>query len=96
MSDRLLVHPTSRHPTDLELEASLRLAAALLSRRATRDFASTVVEGPVESHNVDRLEFLVGRIAEECGLEGSLHLHAQSYSVRFSLPAQHWWEHLHN
>ena len=32
------------------------------------------------------LELLVSRIAAECGLEGSLHLHAQSYSVRFSHP----------
>jgi hypothetical protein len=86
MSDWLFPPPTSRHPTDLELEAPLRTAAAMLTQRLERDFASTIIEGPMESHDVCRLELLVDRVAAECRLEGSLHLHARSYSVRFSHP----------
>jgi hypothetical protein len=86
MTDQLLPEFISLLTADLELEAPMRTAAAMLSRCPSCDFASTIVEGPMDSHNIDNLELLVARIAAEFGLEGSVHLHARSYSVRFSHP----------
>jgi hypothetical protein len=71
---------------DFELELPLRSAAARLSQRLAGDPTSIIVEGQIGSHNIGRLESLVDSISRECGLQGSLHLHAHSYSVRFSLP----------
>ena len=69
---------------EVDFEAPLRTAAALLNRCAHSDFTSTIVEGVVESAQVGLLELLVTSVAAEFELEGSLHLHSHSYVARFT------------
>jgi hypothetical protein len=58
----------------------------MLREGADGEYTSSIVQGVVDSCQVDLLESLVARIAEEFDLQGSPHLHHYSYSVRFSLP----------
>jgi hypothetical protein len=71
-------------PATPNVESLLRTAAARLIRCPAGDIASTIIEGVLGTADVDELESLVVQIAGEHGLEGSVHLHSDSYLVRFS------------
>jgi hypothetical protein len=71
---------------ELHFEPLLREAAVRLRNGGDGGCTSSIVQGAVDSGQADLLESLVEAIAMEFRLQGSLHLHSHSYSVRFSLP----------
>ena len=68
----------------LGCEASLRVAAATLSRTRSREVTATTVVGVLGHDDRDALEALVADIAEEFGLESRMRVNVGSFSVRFS------------
>ncbi len=86
--DELLTGSQLRGPK-LQCESALRVGAATLCRAAPSEITATTVECNLEGANLDTFASLVQEIADEYGLEASVHQHNQQQaacSVRFTWP----------
>jgi hypothetical protein len=72
--------------TELQCEGALRVGAATLCRVAPNEITATTVMCDLHEGMVDVFESLVQAIADEYGLEASIHHRAGSCSVRFTCP----------
>jgi hypothetical protein len=76
--------PRQGHCTGLGCEASLRVAAEMVSNARSGEVTATTVVGILGQDDAATFEALVAEIAAECGLETRIRIHVGSFSVRFS------------